>query len=69
MGAFCLAEEPRRRAAGLVAAGRVALRSLVTAFVYRRYLDYSVFEGLRQLHRKIRDRSATPRRRPARTRQ
>jgi hypothetical protein len=25
------------------------------AFVYRRYLDYGVFEGLRQLHRKIRD--------------
>jgi len=32
-----------------------ALRQLVTPFVYRRYLDYSVFEGLRQLHRKIRD--------------
>ncbi len=31
------------------------LRSLVTPFVYRRYLDYSVFESLRQLHRKIRD--------------
>jgi glutamate-ammonia-ligase adenylyltransferase len=31
------------------------LRSLVTAFVYRRYLDYGVFEGLRQLHRKIRE--------------
>ncbi len=31
------------------------LRSLVTHFVYRRYLDYGVFEGLRQLHRKIRD--------------
>ena len=26
-----------------------------TAFVYRRYLDYGVFEGLRQLHRKMRD--------------
>jgi glutamate-ammonia-ligase adenylyltransferase len=39
-----------------VAAGRAApLRSLVTAFVYRRYLDYGVFEGLRQLHRKIRE--------------
>src|SRR5574337_169424 len=34
---------------------RRELRSLVTAFVYRRYLDYGVFEGLRQLHRKIRD--------------
>ena len=31
------------------------LRSLVTPFVYRRYLDYGVFESLRQLHRKVRD--------------
>jgi glutamate-ammonia-ligase adenylyltransferase len=31
------------------------LRAVVTPFVYRRYLDYGVFEGLRQLHRKIRD--------------
>jgi glutamate-ammonia-ligase adenylyltransferase len=39
-----------------VANGRaLALRELVTPFVYRRYLDYGVFEGLRQLHRKIRD--------------
>jgi glutamate-ammonia-ligase adenylyltransferase len=39
-----------------VASGRaLALRSVVTAFVYRRYLDYGVFEGLRLLHRKIRD--------------
>ncbi len=39
-----------------VASGRaLALRALVTPFVYRRYLDYGVFEGLRQLHRKIRD--------------
>ena len=39
-----------------VQAGRAKpLRSLVTPFVYRRYLDYGVFEGLRQLHRKIRD--------------
>jgi glutamate-ammonia-ligase adenylyltransferase len=39
-----------------VQSGRaLALRSLVTPFVYRRYLDYGVFEGLRQLHRKIRD--------------
>lgn len=36
--------------------GRVLpLRSVVTAFVYRRYLDYGVFEGLRQLHRKVRE--------------
>ncbi|WP_152987449.1 bifunctional [glutamate--ammonia ligase]-adenylyl-L-tyrosine phosphorylase/[glutamate--ammonia-ligase] adenylyltransferase [Aquabacterium parvum] len=33
----------------------LALRNLVMPFVYRRYLDYGVFEGLRQLHRKIRD--------------
>ncbi|MFG6447489.1 bifunctional [glutamate--ammonia ligase]-adenylyl-L-tyrosine phosphorylase/[glutamate--ammonia-ligase] adenylyltransferase [Roseateles sp. BYS180W] len=32
-----------------------ALKALVTHFVYRKYLDYGVFEGLRQLHRKIRD--------------
>jgi [glutamine synthetase] adenylyltransferase / [glutamine synthetase]-adenylyl-L-tyrosine phosphorylase len=32
-----------------------ALRALITPFVYRRYLDYGVFEGLRQLHRKIRE--------------
>jgi glutamate-ammonia-ligase adenylyltransferase len=33
----------------------LALRDLVMPFVFRRYLDYGVFEGLRQLHRKIRD--------------
>ena len=39
-----------------VMSGRaLALRALITPFVYRRYLDYGVFEGLRQLHRKIRD--------------
>ena len=32
-----------------------ALAEVVAPFVYRRYLDYGVFEGLRQLHRKIRD--------------
>ncbi|MBB5202999.1 glutamate-ammonia-ligase adenylyltransferase [Inhella inkyongensis] len=32
-----------------------ALSQLVTPFVYRRYLDYSVFEGLRQIHRMIRE--------------
>jgi [glutamine synthetase] adenylyltransferase / [glutamine synthetase]-adenylyl-L-tyrosine phosphorylase len=32
-----------------------ALRSLVSPFVYRKYLDYGVFEGLRELHLKIRD--------------
>ncbi len=39
-----------------VTSGRaLPLRSLVSAFVYRRYLDYGIFEGLRQLHRKIRE--------------
>ncbi|MFZ2988600.1 bifunctional [glutamate--ammonia ligase]-adenylyl-L-tyrosine phosphorylase/[glutamate--ammonia-ligase] adenylyltransferase [Ideonella sp.] len=39
-----------------VTSGRaLQLRSLVTPFVYRKYLDYGVFEGLRQLHRKIRE--------------
>jgi len=33
----------------------LALRSLVAPFVYRRYLDYGVFESLRQLHQKVRD--------------
>ena len=33
----------------------LALRNMVTAFVYRRYLDYGVFEALRQLHRKVRE--------------
>ena len=42
-----LASVRERRAMGL--------RSVVTSFVYRRYLDYGVFEGLRQLHRKVRD--------------
>jgi glutamate-ammonia-ligase adenylyltransferase len=38
-----------------VTSGRaVALRDVVIPFVYRRYLDYGVFEGLRQLHQKVR---------------
>jgi len=36
----------------------LALRGVVVPFVFRRYLDYGVFEGLRQLHRKIRDEAA-----------
>ena len=31
------------------------LRSVVLPFVFRRYLDYNVFESLRTLHRQIRD--------------
>ena len=32
-----------------------ALRAVVLPFVFRRYLDYSVFDALRVLHRQIRD--------------
>lgn len=35
-----------------------ALRAVVLPFVFRRYLDYSVFESLRSLHRQIRDHAA-----------
>ncbi|MFM2329360.1 MAG: hypothetical protein RLZZ494_1463, partial [Pseudomonadota bacterium] len=41
--------------AGVDSGRTLQLRSLVTPFVYRRYLDYGVFEGLRNLHRKIRE--------------
>jgi [glutamine synthetase] adenylyltransferase / [glutamine synthetase]-adenylyl-L-tyrosine phosphorylase len=34
------------------------LYSLVTPFVYRKYLDYDAYEGLRDIHRQIRDQSA-----------
>ncbi len=34
------------------------LRSIVTPFVFRRYLDYNVFDALRDLHRQIRDHAA-----------
>jgi glutamate-ammonia-ligase adenylyltransferase len=36
-------------------AGHVAWQALVLPFVYRRYLDYTVIESLRELHSKIRD--------------
>ena len=35
-----------------------ALRPLVLPFVFRRYLDYNVFDALRTLHRQIRDHAA-----------
>ncbi|MDI9330636.1 MAG: bifunctional [glutamate--ammonia ligase]-adenylyl-L-tyrosine phosphorylase/[glutamate--ammonia-ligase] adenylyltransferase [Alphaproteobacteria bacterium] len=35
-----------------------ALRDVVLPFVFRRYLDYSVFESLRHLHRQIREHAA-----------
>jgi [glutamine synthetase] adenylyltransferase / [glutamine synthetase]-adenylyl-L-tyrosine phosphorylase len=35
-----------------------ALRKVVMPFVFRRYLDYSVFDSLRVLHRQIRDHAS-----------
>lgn len=35
-----------------------ALRNVVLPFVFRRYLDYSVFDSLRVLHRQIREHAA-----------
>jgi glutamate-ammonia-ligase adenylyltransferase len=35
-----------------------SLRSVVLPFVFRRYLDYNVFESLRTLHQQIRDHAA-----------
>ena len=35
-----------------------SLRGVVLPFVFRRYLDYGVFEALRALHRQIRDHAA-----------
>ena len=36
----------------------LALRGVVLPFVFRRYLDYSVFDALRTLHRQIREHAA-----------
>ncbi|WP_348682695.1 bifunctional [glutamate--ammonia ligase]-adenylyl-L-tyrosine phosphorylase/[glutamate--ammonia-ligase] adenylyltransferase [Acidovorax soli] len=36
----------------------LALRSVVLPFVFRRYLDYSVFDALRTLHRQIREHAS-----------
>ncbi|MDM0035987.1 bifunctional [glutamate--ammonia ligase]-adenylyl-L-tyrosine phosphorylase/[glutamate--ammonia-ligase] adenylyltransferase [Variovorax sp. J22P271] len=45
--------------AAVVADGSAqALRSVVLPFVFRRYLDYSVFDSLRTLHRQIREQAA-----------
>jgi glutamate-ammonia-ligase adenylyltransferase len=38
--------------------GANALRGAVLPFVFRRYLDYGVFEALRTLHRQIRDHAS-----------
>ena len=45
--------------AGCIDSGAAAtLRSVVLPFVFRRYLDYSVFDALRILHRQIREHAA-----------
>jgi glutamate-ammonia-ligase adenylyltransferase len=36
----------------------LSLRAIVTPFVFRRYLDYSVFDSLRVLHRQIREHAS-----------
>ncbi len=38
--------------------GAQALRGVVLPFVFRRYLDYNVFESLRTLHRQIREHAS-----------
>ncbi len=42
----------------IASGGAQPLRSVVLPFVFRRYLDYNVFEALRTLHRQIRDHAA-----------
>ncbi|MFM1817414.1 MAG: Glutamate-ammonia-ligase adenylyltransferase [Pseudomonadota bacterium] len=46
---------PRR---AIVEGSAQALRAVVLPFVFRRYLDYRVFEALRTLHQQIRDHAA-----------
>jgi glutamate-ammonia-ligase adenylyltransferase len=45
-------------AAAVESGSAQALRGVVLPFVFRRYLDYNVFEALRQLHRQIREHAA-----------
>ena len=60
MGALCLAQEPGGGAARAASrsGSAQALRSVVLPFVFRRYLDYNVFDALRVLHRQIREHAA-----------
>ena len=44
--------------ADVLAGSAQALRGVVLPFVFRRYLDYSVFDALRVLHRQIREQAA-----------
>ena len=43
---------------GIASGSAQALRGSVLPFVFRRYLDYSVFDALRVLHRQIREHAA-----------
>ena len=45
-------------ASSISSPGMQSLRSVVLPFVFRRYLDYNVFDALRGLHRQIRDHAA-----------
>ena len=45
-------------ASSISSQGMQSLRSMVLSFVFRRYLDYNVFDALRGLHRQIRDHAA-----------
>ena len=42
----------------LVNGSAASLRGVILPFVFRRYLDYNVFESLRTLHQQIRDHAA-----------
>ena len=44
--------------ASVLSGAAQAMRPVVLPFVFRRYLDYSVFDALRVLHQQIRDHSA-----------
>ena len=46
------------KARALTGARHDELAALVTPFVYRKYLDYDAYEGLRDIHRQIRDQGA-----------
>ena len=41
----------------IASVGTSQLRLLIAPFVFRRYLDYGIFDALRDLHRQIRDQS------------
>lgn len=51
----CIAGDPEQAARN---GSATALRAVVLPFVFRRYLDYSVFDSLRLLHKQIRDHAA-----------